>query len=318
MNNTASANGLRGLIFDVQAHSVHDGPGTRTTVFMNGCPMCCSWCSNPEGLHRRPVIMWRETKCQRCGACIKACPHGGIIIADDGRTLIHDRKLCNQCESFACVDACFYEGLSITGRYYTVDELMHIFSRDRQFWGSRGGVTFSGGEPLLQKDFVGAILKRCKQEYIHTTVETTACLPTDYFLNICRYVDWAFIDLKHMDPVKHHALTGVSNELILKNIRILAQDPDWDGFLINRMPVIPGINDSVDNIKATARFIKECDLEAINILPFHRLGESKYRQLDREYVFAEQESPSDEYMKKVKKLFEEEGVVCFVGYETPF
>lgn len=307
---------IRGLIFDVQGHSVHDGPGTRTTVFMSGCPLHCVWCCNPEGLFHHPVMMHKDSKCVCCGSCLKACPKGAVSIGSDGR-LEFDRAICDRCESFECVSACLHEANEISGVSYSIDDMMKIFQRDRQFWGSRGGVTFSGGEPLNQKNFILPLLKRCKESYIHVCIETTAHLPSNYFQEALRYVDWVFTDIKHFDPDEHKRLCGVDNRLILRNIRWLAES-GWDGFVVPRIPVIPGVNDGEDNIRATARFVKDIDLEVINILPFHRLGESKYRQLGQSYRFAEQKPPERDRMEHLKSIIESEGLVCFIGYETPF
>jgi len=217
-----------------------------------------------------------------------------------------------------CVEACLHEGNSISGEVYSIDQLMQRFQRERHFWGSKGGVTFSGGEPLFQRNFIYPLLKRCKESYIHTCVETTGCLDSDYWLEVLRYIDWVFMDVKHMDSQKHKELTGVDNHLILKNLRLLAQADWWNGFVVPRIPIIPGCNDDDENIRATARYIKDIGLEVINILPFHRLGESKSRQLSRHYQFAEQASPSPEHMNHLKKIIQEEGIICFVGHETPF
>lgn len=307
---------VKGLIFDIQGHSVHDGPGTRTTVFLSGCPLACIWCCNPEGLFHHPVMMYKESRCKHCGKCIEACPYGAISVVDG--KLAHNRKLCDICTTFECVEACLYEAKEISGKYYTVSELMEIFKRDRQFWGSRGGVTFSGGEPLLQKDFILQVTKACKETYIHVAIETTACLSTEHFMKVMNNVDWVFVDIKHMDTNEHEKLVKVGNELILKNIKTLAEKPDWNGFVVARIPIIPKKNDSEKNIRATAKFVREIGLEVINILPFHRLGESKYRQIGQKYKFEDQVPPTEDHMIKIKKMIEDEGLVCFVGYETPF
>ena len=307
---------LEGLVFDIQGHSVHDGPGTRTTVFMSGCPLHCIWCCNPEGLFRQPVIMYRETKCKCCGRCIKSCPYDAVSVSKEGK-LVFNREMCDKCKTYDCIETCYNEAIELSGKYYSTDELMRLFQRDRQFWGGSGGVTFSGGEPLMQRDFMLAILKECKKSYIHTCIETTSNLPSEYFMQVIQYVDWVFTDIKHMDPQKHLEITGVNNQLILKNIRLLAE-ADWNGFIVPRIPVIPGINDSDENIRATAKFVKDIGLEVINILPFHRLGESKYRQVGQVYKFAEQKPPADSHMRHLKRIIENEGLVCFIGYETPF
>jgi len=306
---------LTGLVFDVQGHSVHDGPGTRTTVFLNGCPLSCLWCSNPEGLHRKPVMMHRATRCQCCGNCIKSCPYGSPRVVDGELTF--NRELCDSCTTFECVETCYHEACTISGRRYTIDELLRIFQRDRQFWGSRGGVTFSGGEPLMQRRFILEMLKKCHEVFIHTCIETTSCVPSEFYLEVTKFVDWVFTDIKHMDSQKHAELTGVGNELILHNIEALAKE-DWDGVIMPRVPVVPGKNDSDENIAETARFIRDIGLDALNLLPFHRLGESKYRQLGKTYAMAEQESPSDERMLELKKIAEGYGLYCFVGWDTPF
>jgi pyruvate formate lyase activating enzyme len=304
-----------GLIFDVQGHSVHDGPGTRTTVFLNGCPLHCVWCSNPEGLFHSPVMMHRSSQCQCCGNCIETCPVGAPSVQDG--VLVFDRTKCDGCTTHECLDTCYHEGLVVSGERFTVDELMRILQRDRQFWGANGGVTFSGGEPLMQKDFILAMLKACKEHYMHTCIETTSCIETEFYLKATRSVDWIFTDLKHMDSASHKRLTGVGNELIHKNIRLLAQS-DWNGALIPRMPVIPGANDSDENIEATVAFIRDIGLDVVNFLPFHRLGESKYRQLGRTYAYAEQTAPTDEQMNHFKDIAESYGLFCFLGWNTPF
>ncbi|MBU1099607.1 MAG: glycyl-radical enzyme activating protein [Bacteroidetes bacterium] len=307
---------LKGLIFDIQGHSVHDGPGTRTTVFLAGCPLDCIWCCNPEGLFHQPVMMYKESKCEKCGKCIAACPHNAITVVDG--KLHHDRKYCDKCTTHECVEACLKEATELSGKYYTIPEMMRTFNRHRHFWGSKGGVSFSGGEPLMQRNFILSLLKECKKAYIHVAIETTSCFSTEYFMEAMNYVDWVFTDIKHMDSNKHKEVTGVGNELILNNIKTLAEKENWEGFIVPRIPIIPGYNDSEENIRETAKFIKSIDLEVINILPFHRLGESKYRQVGQVYRFAEQHPPTEEHMLSIKKIIEEEGLVCFVGYETPF
>lgn len=305
-----------GLIFDIQAHSVHDGPGTRTTVFLNGCPLTCTWCCNPEGWFKHPVMMHREARCVRCGNCVAACPSGAATFDSEG--MVHfDRTVCDVCPDPLCIKDCYHEGLVLSGKSYTVDELERIFQRDRHFWGKGGGVSFSGGEPLLQKEFMLALLQRCRELRIHTCVETTACVEGDYFMKAAGLLNWIFVDLKHMDTAEHKRLTGVGNELIHSNLRRLAES-DLDCFVVVRIPLIPGYNDSEENLRDTARFVRELGLEVINILPFHRLGESKWRQVGKEYTFAETKSLERHELEDFVRWIKEEGINCYSGWETPF
>lgn len=315
-NSPPAEAGPSGLVFDVQAHSVHDGPGTRTTVFLNGCPFSCKWCCNPEGLSRKPVLMYREVRCVKCGNCLEACPHGAVTKGPDG-VPVFDRAFCAVCESHDCVGACYHEGLVLSGKSYSVEDLIRIFQRDRQFWGSGGGVTFSGGEPLLQQDFLRPLLRRCREIGVNTCVETTASLPSDWFMEAASLLDWIFVDIKSMDPEAHKRMTGADNALTLKNIRLLAES-DLDCFVVVRIPVIPGFNDSEENIRATARFVRECGLEVINLLPFHRLSESKWKQLGREYAFQDMPGLKLDELDVAAGWVRDEGVTCYTGWETPF
>lgn len=306
----------KGLIFDIQGHSVHDGPGTRTAVFLKGCPLSCQWCCNPEGVKRHIEMLYYESRCVHCGHCIASCPHQAISV--QGNSLHHDRSQCDTCKQMPCIDSCLHEAKCQVGKYYSVEALMRVLKRDRHFWGAKGGVTFSGGEPLLQTAFIREVLAACKREYINVCIETTSYIKPSFYLEAMRMVNWAFLDIKHMDDVRHKQKTGVSNERILNNIAALAQDPDFDGVMIIRVPVIPGFNDSEDNIRQTARFVKSIGLDAINILPFHRMGESKYRQLDRVYPYANGLPPTPEHMQRLQQVAIDEGIMCFIGYQTPF
>ncbi|HCJ10744.1 MAG TPA: glycyl-radical enzyme activating protein [Clostridiales bacterium] len=315
---------VSGLIFDLQAHSVHDGPGCRTLVFLSGCPLRCEWCSNPEGWEVRPRVMFSSMKCKQrewnCTRCVEACPRGAIKVADDPEAeqqIVIDRSLCEECTTYECVAACRVEGLRLCGRLWTADEFMRIMNRDRQYWGPGGGVTFTGGEPLVQKDFILELLRRCRRDYIHAAIETTGHAEPEFFMEALSLVEFAFVDIKLMDPERHRRWTGVTNELILANITALAGD-SWSGRLVIRTPIIPGVNDDDENIVATAEFMRDVGLEEINILPFHRLGDSKWTQLGLVYPFKDQESPSRETMERIQGLFKDKGLVCYVGYETPF
>jgi pyruvate formate lyase activating enzyme len=308
--------GPEGLTFDIQAHSVYDGPGSRTTVFLNGCPFACQWCCNPEGLSRTPVLMHREVRCVSCGNCVEACPKGAITLTPDQEHVI-DRALCVDCEDHECVEVCYHEALALSGVTRTVEELIQVFQRDRQFWGTGGGATFSGGEPLLQKEFMRPLLRRCREIRINTCAETTACLPSDWFMEAASLLDWVFVDIKSMDPEAHKAMTGADNALTLKNIRLLGGS-DLDCFVVVRIPVIPGFNDSEANIRATARFVRECGLEVINLLPYHRLGESKWKELDREYAFKDVPGMELSKLDQPAEWVREEGLTCYAGWVTPF
>ncbi len=306
----------KGLVFSIQSYSVHDGPGVRTTVFFNGCPLRCRWCCNPEGLFKKKIMLHSSAKCVQCGSCMSICPENAVTM--HAGEMRYNREYCDLCFSMECVHVCLHEGNSISGEYYTVDELIHRFNRERHFWGDRGGVTFSGGEPLLQKEFIFPLLKECKNQYIHTCVETTGHISSDFWLEVLPYIDWVFMDVKHMDTSRHKEFTGVGNELILKNLKLLADYNEWEGIIVPRIPIIPNFNDDEKNIEETAKYIKSLGLEVINILPFHRLGESKYRQLGQVYEFENCSSPTAEQMEYLKNIIEKEGLLCYVGYDTPF
>jgi len=310
---------MMGLIFDIQGYSVHDGSGCRTLVFLSGCPLRCSWCSNPEGQLLRPRVMYRARKCVHTHyRCVRACPNNAIQSTDgESPPLRFDRSICDRCDSMDCVRACLNEALQIAGRTCTTDELMRILIRDQGFWGSQGGVTFSGGEPLSQSEFLLAVLRRCRASYIHTAVETSAHADTALLLEMLEWTDWLFIDLKHVDSAAHRAETGVGNELILKNLAAVAA-AGWDGRLIVRVPIVPGYNDTVENLQATAALMVKLNLKEVNLLPFHRLGHSKYEQLGLNYEYAQVPSPSREALWAHQRIFETTGLQCYIGSETPF
>jgi glycyl-radical enzyme activating protein len=228
-----------------------------------------------------------------------------------------DRTLCDLCSEMHCVTTCYSEGLIVSGKYYTVDELFRVFLRDQHYWSRRGGVTLTGGEPLLQRDFVMTLLNRMEESHFHVVVETTACLPEKHFMEAMQFVDWLFFDIKCFDTQRHKELTGVGNELILSNIRALACS-DWRGFPVARITIVPAVNDDPDNIIATAGFVHDIGFEAVNILPFHRLGESKYHQLGRSYPYAGQNPPSSAHMLSIKNMIEATGLICYIGSDTPF
>jgi len=306
----------KGLIFDIQGYSVHDGSGCRTLVFLSGCPLRCAWCSNPEGQLLRPRLMYRERKCTHTHyRCLAACPHNAIRLTDTNPPLQFDRSTCDRCDHMECVSACLSEALRIASRTYTVDELMRILVRDQGFWGSQGGVTFAGGEPLFQAEFLLALLAKCRSNYMHTTVETCAHASTSVFREVLNWTDALFIDIKHMDSSAHRAGTGAGNELILQNIEEVAST-GWDGRLIIRVPIVPGFNDTVENLQATAAFMAGLELKEVNLLPFHRLGHSKYEQLGLDYEYAQVPTPSAEALKSYQRIFEAAGLQCYVGHEA--
>jgi pyruvate formate lyase activating enzyme len=311
---------MTGLIFDVQGFSVHDGRGCRTLVFLSGCPLRCTWCSNPEGQLLRPRLMYRAGQCVHTHyRCVPACPCGAIQIEGDADPPLHfDRSLCDRCEGLDCVSACLNQALQVAGRPYTVDELIRILVRDQGFWGSQGGVTFGGGEPLAQPEFLLAVLSKCRDSYIHTAVETCAHADTDLLLEVLRCADWLFLDLKHMDAAAHRAGTGVGNELILRNIAAVAS-ANTESRLVIRVPIVPGFNDSAENLQATAVFMVRHNLKEVNLLPFHRLAQSKYEQLGLDWGnYAHMASPSETAMRTHQQVFETAGLNCYVGSETPF
>lgn len=272
----------KGLVFNIQKYSVHDGPGIRTIVFLKGCPLSCRWCSNPESQNLEPELAFNAGRCltfSKCTRCLQACLRGAIIReADD--TLRIDRALCIGCPK-NCAEACPSQGLIVYGQERTVDDVLKVVEQDAAFYTrSSGGLTLSGGEPLMQGEFALALLRDARRRRIKTAVETCGLVPWKTLEVVAPYLNYVLYDIKHMDAGAHAEQTGSSNETILENFRRLALlDPDKQ--ILARTPVIPGFNDSEKAITAIAKFLKPYDNVRYEMLPYHRLGTQKYHFLDR-------------------------------------
>jgi len=314
---------IPGRIFDVQGFSVHDGPGCRTLIFLKGCSLKCDWCSNPEGINHTNELIYKTIKCSHDNLCIAACEYSAITANSDeeGSWLKISRFACTSCETYSCVSACHSGALSLAGYNMSLDEIYTIINRDRQYWGSQGGITLTGGEPFLQPDFTVTLLKQCYNAYIHTAVETCGNVPWGNIEPALPFLDWIFFDLKTMDPKNSHHLTGYASKVsaipnILDNASRLAQN--FHGRLIFRMPVIPGFNDTEENIVQTAYFIKSTGRCEVNILPLHHLGREKYNLLGRKYYTDELKIPDKNHLLWVSGIFISMGIKCYTGSETPF
>ena len=271
---------IMGLIFDFQRFSIHDGPGIRTLVFLKGCPLHCSWCQNPESILINPDIMLIQNNCIDCGKCIEICPVDAVGKSPEGNRTI-DRSRCNVCGE--CLTVCYANSINISGRYLSVSEVLDEVERDRKFYErTGGGVTFSGGEPTLQASFLRELASQAKAKNLHTAIETCGHFKWDTLVDVFNNIDLVLYDIKHMDPEKHYKLTGVRNRLILENLERIASL----GVPVRvRVPLIPGVNDSETNLRATAAFAADLpNLEALDILPYHRLGEPKWGELDQKYL----------------------------------
>lgn len=253
---------------------------------------------------------------QGCRACKDACPLGSIQFDAEGRPRL-TRELCRDCGTFACVAACPNGVLKQCVQDYTVDDLVKILRRDFNNWGPGGGVTFTGGEPLMQHGFLLEVLKRCRDLQIHTALETTACVRQDRFLEVMPYIHFAFIDIKHMDTGRHLEATGVGNALILSNIGALKAS-GWDGRLVLRQPVIGGYNDGEENAQQVIAFMNTHGLFEINLLKFHPLGETKWDQLGRAYPHSGRKGLDQEHMERLQQQYLRNGIACYLGEDTPF
>jgi pyruvate formate lyase activating enzyme len=303
------ARATKGVIFNIQHYSIHDGPGIRTTVFLKGCPLRCLWCQNPESQASRPEIFFDSEKCSGCGTCVQVCPEGAIEIYE-GRSRTN-RDLCQG--NGKCAEVCPNEARNLMGRYATAGEVFERVAADDIFYQrSGGGVTLSGGEPLAQPQFAISLLKLCKDAAIHTALDTCGYASWATVKQVLEYVDLVLYDLKHMDPVEHKKHTGVPNELILDNAKRIHHGLSIP--MLARIPLIPGYNDTAENIAATAQFIAtELDSIEVHLLPYHRMGETKYERMEEPERSISVQPPSDERMEEIKEVFESFGLTVNLG-----
>lgn len=276
----------KGCVFNIQHYSVHDGPGIRTIVFLKGCPLSCRWCSNPESQKLNPEVAYNPNKCigwAECFRCGSVCPSQAVRQEASGKISL-DRQACTDC--FACVDACPPKALHLFGAMMSVDEVMKAVERDSAFYSrSEGGLTISGGEPLVQAEFTVALLKEAKRRRINTAMETCGAVEWERLQEACRHLNFLLYDIKSVDPQKHKEFTGADNALIMENLRKIRQTfPQLE--VLVRTPLIPGFNDTEAEIAAIVGFVNELHV-GYELLPYHRMGQSKYQFLDREYPMGE-------------------------------
>jgi pyruvate formate lyase activating enzyme len=303
-----------GTIFDIKKYSINDGPGIRTTVFFKGCPLDCWWCHNPESKSLKPELMYRANRCTLCAECVDECPLNAIEINPhplplplrergwgEGAFSTTDRSVCDNCG--LCAEACYAGARELVGREMTVAQVMQEIERDVPFFDqSKGGVTFSGGEPLLQRKFLAELLKICREHEIHTVVDTSGYAAWETIDSIRGYVNLFLYDLKLMDDERHKQFTGVSNKLILENLRRL---DEAGAQCVVRIPLIPGVNDDEENLVESGKFLASLSsVESVDLMGYHDIARAKYEALGQAYRLSETKAPSAEKLQAAAKILE--------------
>lgn len=295
-----------GLVFDIKRFAINDGPGIRLTIFLKGCPLSCRWCHNPESISPKVQKMYSRGKCIACGECIKICPMEACELTPDG--IVTESDICSGCG--LCADVCPAKATEMSGHYETVNDLMTIIENERPFFDqSGGGVTFSGGEPLLYPEFLSEILDACGKLKIHRTIDTSGLAPTQKLLDIAKQTDLFLYDLKLMDSKKHKQWTGAGNKQILQNLETLAET----GAEIQiRIPLIKGVNADEQNIEATAAFIATLPgpRKDIRLLPYHDVAGGKFAKLGEQYESGSMAAPDAADLTRIIAQFAAHGLIA--------
>lgn len=295
----------KGLIFNIQKFSIHDGPGIRTTIFLKGCPLRCKWCANPESQSANVQILWDQKKCVHCLQCVKSCMHQAISCRE--REIHIDEELCQGCLN--CVSTCLQSALSNEGETKEIEEIVSIALQDKDFYEeSGGGITISGGEGMSQPDFLKELVKELKKHNLHLAIETTGYIPKETFHELAPLFDLLLFDVKHYDTNRHFEGTGVHNEQIINNLK-------WafhQGLeILPRIPVIPSFNDSIQDAAGFASLLTEIGLKKVQLLPFHQFGERKYEMMHKEYAYKNVRALQKEDLTEYQNEFIKKGLDCF-------
>ena len=308
---------MNALVFDIQSFSTHDGPGIRTNIFFKGCPLTCLWCANPEGQKAVPQLFYTKMKCAGCMFCAKVCPHDAVTAYETPEEIEkygfvrHDREKCDKCKTHDCVGMCLQNALEITGKWMTVDDIMEKVHRDASYYAGKGGVTLSGGDPLIYPEFVTELLRRCKNEGINTALESELCVPCRNLELVMPYIDLYLTDIKIIDEQNQMEMTGASNKQILENLRFIGHTCPEKACL--RYPIIPGCTDSEDNVHAIGKFCRDNGFSRVNILPYHKLGSSKHERLGSTYLLPDVQAPGDEEMRCIADILETYAITCIIN-----
>ena len=297
------------LIFDIKRYAINDGPGIRVVIFFKGCNLHCAWCHNPESISSKIEKMYAPARCIKCGTCVEACPENAITLTSEG--IITDPDLCKMCGK--CADVCPTKAIEMSGKVMQVTEIMDIIEKERIFFDqSGGGVTFSGGEPLVHTKMLLKLLDECGKRGIHRAVDTAGNVSTEIILDVAKRTDLFLYDIKMMDSDLHRKWINSGNEKILHNLIVLAEAGKH---IIIRIPLIGGVNDTDENIELTAKFISELagEKKQVHLLPYHAIAENKYRKLGKSDDFEILKEPDKETLERAIAKFGEYGILASIG-----